>query len=120
MEVTIAVDRLRIHAFHGVTAQEQQVGIDFEVSATLMLDIPADTLAADSLDGTVSYADIVELIRREMAHTHALIETAAYSIRRAMTEAWPHATGGSVTVAKLHPPIPGADLRSASVTIAWP
>ena len=120
MNVTIAVDRLRVHAFHGVTEQEQRVGLDFEVSATLTLDLAADTLAADSLDGTVSYADIVWLIRREMSHTRALIETAAYSIRQAMTREWPHAVAASVTVAKLHPPIPGAELSSASVTIEWP
>lgn len=120
MKTTISVNRLRIHAFHGVSEQEQQVGIDFEVSASLTLDIPGDSLAADSLDGTVSYADIAALIRHEMTHTHALIETAAFAISRAMSEAWPRAIAGSVTVAKLHPPVPGADLPSASVTLTWP
>lgn len=120
MDVTISVNKLRLHSYHGVTPQEQLVGTEFEVSATLVISVSQGALAADSLMHTISYADIVALLRHEMKQRHALIETVADSIRRAMLNTWPQAVGGSVTVAKLRPPIAGADVESASVTLAWP
>ncbi|MCM1337562.1 MAG: dihydroneopterin aldolase [Candidatus Amulumruptor caecigallinarius] len=120
MKTTISVSRMCVHGFHGVSAQEQRVGIDFEVSASLTLDLPTEALASDRLDATVSYAEMAEVIRREMACPHALIETAAEAIRRALVAEWPQTAGGSVTVAKLHPPVPGAEIAQAEVTLVWP
>lgn len=111
--MTITLDSLRFYAYHGVGAQERIVGNDFEV--TLSVQIPAT--ASDDLASTVSYADLAEVVRREMSVPSDLIEHVAVRISRAVEAEFPAVAGGSVKVAKLKPPIPGAELRSASVTL---
>lgn len=120
MNVEIKVDRLKVFARHGVLPQERVVGNDFEVTVTAVVDMPEDVLAADDLAGTVSYAGIVDVIRREMAEPSQLIEHVAWRIGRSVMREHTAVESCRVTVAKLLPPIPSAQMKSASVTIAFP
>lgn len=113
--MTITLDSLRFYAFHGVGAQERVVGNDFEVTVSVDIDPPC----TDDLDATVSYADIAEIVKKEMAASSALIEHVAMRTRAALLRRFPAIKGGRITVAKLKPPVPGIELRSASVTLAW-
>lgn len=119
MNLTVSVDRLRLYARHGVGEQERRVGNIFEVS--LSVDCPAalQGAEADDLSQTVSYADLVDLIRSEMSLPSRLIEHAAWRIVRRVSARFPAVTAGNVTVSKLTPPC-GAEMAAASVTIAWP
>lgn len=67
----------------------------------------------------MSYADIAAIIGEEMAVPSDLIEHVAARIRAAIIGRFPAVTGGSVTVAKIKPPIPGVQLGSASVSLRW-
>ena len=120
MNVEIKVDRLKVFARHGVLPQERVVGNDFEVTVTATTEMNEDVLASDDLAGTVSYAGIVDVIRREMAEPSQLIEHVAWRIGRGIMQDYPAVDGCRVTVAKLLPPIPSAQMKSASVTIAFP
>ena len=70
MEAAIEIRRLRLRARHGVLDQERVCGNVFEVSAVLTVDYDG----SDCLESTVSYADVVETIKREMAEPSALLE----------------------------------------------
>lgn len=72
----------------------------------------------DELADTVSYADIIAIIKAEMAERSLLIEHVAGRIKRAVTSAFPAITGGSVTVWKLCPPIT-AELSRVGFTLNW-
>ncbi|MDE5659474.1 MAG: dihydroneopterin aldolase [Muribaculaceae bacterium] len=102
MLMTIHVNRLRIHACHGVLPLERVVGQDFEV--TLAVDIDYD--GSDNLDATVNYADICALIKREMQTPSSLIEHAATNLTLALRKSFPAIRRGSLTLAKLAPPMP--------------
>lgn len=113
--MTVTLASMRLYARHGVGAQEREVGNEFEV--TVNIEIPP--VYTDSLDDTVSYADIAGLVREQMAIPSMLLEYVAVRLRQALTARFPQILGGSVTVAKLKPPIPAAQLGSASVTLTW-
>lgn len=113
--MTVALDSLRFYSRHGVGAQEREVGNDFEVS----VEVDIDAVASDSIDDTVSYADIAAVAAAEMATPSALIEHVAARIRDTLISRFPRIRGGRVRVAKLKPPIAGMELKSASVTLAW-
>ncbi|MCM1348641.1 MAG: dihydroneopterin aldolase [Firmicutes bacterium] len=117
--ITISVNRLRLRSFHGVGEQEQCVGNDFEVSVSVCY--PPALLAAktDSIDHTLSYADIVAIVREQMDHPARLLEHVCAKLRDALTARYPAIASGKITVAKLLPPIPGVQLQDASVTLTW-
>lgn len=114
----ITVNALRIHARIGVMEQEQTVGNDFEVSLSIEYPVNAGALEGDNLSGTLNYADVVALVKREMSRPAALLEHAAARIRGALLAAYPEIMRLSVTVAKLTPPIPGASMKSVAFTLA--
>lgn len=119
MNLTVSVDRLRLYARHGVSDQERRVGNMFEVSIAVECPSAIEGAATDDLSQTISYADLVEIIRSEMTVPSRLIEHAAWRIVRRVSARFPAVTAGSVTVSKLTPPC-GAEMAAASVTIAWP
>lgn len=120
MKTEIKIDRLKVFARHGVLPQERVVGNDFEVTVTVIADLDPGLVGQDCLEGTVNYADIVAIVRREMATASRLIENVVWRIGTAVMHECRGAESCRVTVAKLLPPIPSAQMKSASVTIAFP
>lgn len=117
LTATIEVNGLRITAHHGVMEQERVVGNEFEVTVHLTADV-MEALTEDSIEATINYAEVVEIITLMMKHPVSLLEHAAYQIRRALTAAYPNITSGMVRVAKITPPIP-AQMDSVAVTLRW-
>lgn len=109
----INIQRLRIRARHGVLPLEKVVGQDYEVSLTLQLDYDG----ADSLESTINYAEVCAIVTEQMQQPSALIEHAATRIARTLRQAFPRLQGGSVTLAKLAPPMP-YEVASVSVTVS--
>lgn len=109
----ILINRLRIHACHGVLPLERIVGQDFEVSLRLEVDYDG----SDAITATVNYADVCALVSREMQTPSALIEHCATRIAIALRAAFPAIKGGTVTLAKLTPPMP-FDVASVAVSTA--
>lgn len=110
----ININRLLVRAHHGVLPQERTVGQDFEVSVSLNID---SYDGSDNLSATVNYAEVCDLIVREMQTPSDLIEHAATRLCRAIRSQFPAVTSGTLTLAKLAPPIPHP-LASVSVTLA--
>lgn len=119
MLMTVTVDRLRIRAFHGFLEQERRVGNEFEVTVSLCYEADEETLLSDSLDDTINYAEIVQVTRDVMRTPCRLIEKVCCLLRDELLQRFPAVTSGSVTVAKLLPPIAGARLDAASATLSW-
>ncbi len=115
---TIEINRLRITARHGVFTQEHDVGNDYEVDIHLRYPIDSAVLR-DNVNAAINYATVVDLVKREMAHTCQLLETVADNIRGSLTHSFPEVIGGKVRVAKLTPPIPNTQVASIAVTVEW-
>jgi dihydroneopterin aldolase len=105
MLTRIHIDRLRVHARHGVLPQERTVGADFFVSLTAEVDTGMEALADDRLEGTVSYADLCADIRRLMQQPAQLLEHAAWTIARTLLEGYPRLLSITLRIDKQTPPI---------------
>lgn len=119
VEMIISIDSLRLRARIGVLEQEIAVGGEFEVSVSLSYPPALEAAVTDSLERTVNYAEVVEIIRHELREPMRLIETACLRIKNALLDRFPLAAGGEVKVAKILPPIAGAQLIGASATLRW-
>lgn len=114
----VAVNALRVYAFIGVMEQERRMGNEFLLDITL--EAPLEhAMANDDVDATINYAEVVTLAQESLAEPCQLLEHAVWRLHRALTTRWPQITAGTVTLAKLKPPIPHAQLASASFTYAW-
>lgn len=115
MTGTIEINRLRIKARHGVFSQERSVGNIFEVSIKILCPME-NALLHDALEGTISYAEVIDIVKEIMARPSQLIEHVAYNIKKSLLAAYPQIIGGEIRVAKLQPPVT-AELGEVAVTI---
>lgn len=114
---TIVIDRLQLFGRHGVSPQELAVGNMFEITVRLRFEA-SQPMLTDRLDPTVNYAEVVELVRREMEFPSKLLENLACRIYRAITWRYPQIVGGDIEVFKLHPPIP-SHMEKAGFCFSW-
>lgn len=115
----ISINGLRLTAYHGVMEQERRVGNTFEVNVAL--DVPASDRAeaSDCLDDTINYAQVVEIVKREMSVPSRLLEHVAGRIKNHIIADFGHmVAAGKVEVKKLAPPISG-EMDSVSYLCQW-
>ena len=111
----ICIDRLHVHAFHGVMEQERRVGGDFLVSLRISYDV-SRAMDSDDVNDTLNYAEVCRLVRQEMSQPSKLLEHAAARMARTLFDHFPQATAIDLRLTKLNPPM-GADCDGASVEI---
>lgn len=117
MTATIEINRLLLHGFHGVMAQERRVGNRFEL--TMRLHYPVDeAVSADDLEGTLNYAEVIDIARDVLGEPSMLLEHAAGRLREALLTRFPLIEGGEITLLKLTPPC-GVEVASVGVTLRW-
>ena len=98
---------LRFHAYHGVLEQERTVGNDYEVSLRIHVNV-TDAVENDTVDRTVNYAQVYQLVAEIMREPRRLVEAVAGEIARRVLYEWPDVDDVDITVVKLNPPM-GAD-----------
>lgn len=103
----ISLKDARFHAHHGVFEQETAVGNEFRVNLTVRIDASNFDADGDDLTGTLSYADLYEVIRQEMANTARLLETVCVRTARRLRRDFPLIQSGEIEIIKVAPPIPG-------------
>lgn len=118
MQNKIIIEGLRLHAFHGVMAQERKVGADFIIHAEIDTDF-SDAMKHDDLSGTINYADLFQTIKREMSIPSKLVEHAAGRIAQAILSEYVAAKSVRLKLLKVNPPM-GADCMGAGVEIVLP
>lgn len=89
----------------------------YKVSVSVDFDFTKATLT-DSVSDTISYADILDIVKREMAIPSGLLEHVAGRIANAIFCRLPQVSAASVTVIKENPPM-GADCGGAGVSLDW-
>ena len=111
----ITLHEMRFYAYHGVFAQEQRVGNHFIVELSFWVDI-AESLHRDELEETISYADVYEVIKAEMAIQSRLLEHVVGRISERLFATFPRMQRIALTLSKCNPPFPG-EVHSAAVTL---
>lgn len=114
-ESTISLDDVRLYAYHGVLEQERRVGGEYSVSLRVHYNI-YKAMATDNVADTLNYAELLAVVKREMAQPSNLLEHVAGRIGEAVFKAFPQAEAMELTVTKVNPPM-GADCAGASVHV---
>ena len=112
---TIALEGIRIHAFHGFYEEERVLGNDY----VLDIYLAADTTQAateDDLFSTINYELVYHICTSEMKKPKKLIETVAKCIIDRLNEQFEQVHGIKVRLKKLNPPLGGL-VDSATVEI---
>lgn len=115
VENKIVIEGLRLYAFHGVMEQERTIGTYFIVDAEITIDFSV-AITTDKLCGTISYADIFEIIKKEMAIPSKLIEHVGGRIVTAIIKRFPNVSEVKLKILKENPPM-GAECRGAGIEI---
>ena len=112
---TIFINDMRLYAFHGVMEQERRVGAWFIVSLRVHYYI-YKAMESDKVGDTLSYADLADIVKKEMATPSHLLEHVAGRIANAILERFPEAQSVDLKLTKENPPM-GVDCAGAGVDI---
>lgn len=116
MDTAICLEKMKFYAYHGVSEQERKVGNNYEV--TLKISVPVqDAMDSDLLSHTVNYADLYELVKKEMEKPSSLIEHVAGRIVKRLQQDYPQIKSFTLKVTKIRPPISG-EMGSASFEVS--
>ena len=113
---TIELRDVHLFAHHGVMPQEQKIGAWFTIDIKLEItDYGCST--SDEIEGTVSYADVFEILRQEMAKPSRLLENVCQRISKRLYDTFGQITTITITLCKDTPPM-GGDRLKAAVTLS--
>lgn len=115
METYILLENVRLYAYHGVGEQERIVGNHYLINLKIKINV-TNAVRSDSLEDTISYADVFEIVKREMTIPSKLLEHVAGRIISALRKAYPDIESIELKLSKNNPPM-GADMDYASVLV---
>jgi len=102
--VTIELQQLRFHAYHGLYPGEEKTGSPYEVNVRVIYEEGARSL--DNLENTVNYVEVFEIVKQRMLEPAPLLETVAERIIRDIKERFSFVRAIELSVFKLEPPVP--------------
>ena len=113
---TIELRDVHLFAHHGVMPQEQKIGAWFTIDIKLGI---TDYVCAtrDDIDGTVSYADVYDILCQEMAEPSKLLENVCQRISERLYATFGQIGTIEITLCKDTPPM-GGDRLKAAVTLS--
>ena len=112
---SIILKRVRIYAYHGVLPQERKIGAYFIIDLKLDTDF-SESMETDELNGTISYADVYDVIKKEMDIPSNLLEHVGGRIIKALFGKFNNIYKVYLRIMKENPPI-GAELEGAGIEI---
>ena len=115
MQSYIILKDLRFYAYHGVGAQETQVGNEFVLDLRLRMDWTR-AIRSDDVNDTLSYAEVYEAVKDEMARPSRLLEHVAGRIARRLFQDFSSLEEIELRLVKRNPPME-ADIEGAGVEL---
>lgn len=112
---SISLNDVRLYAYHGVMEQERRVGGEYSVSLRVHYNI-YKAMQTDEVADTLNYAELLEMVKREMAVPSKLLEHVAGRIGESVFQRFPQAEAIDLTITKMNPPM-GACCAGASVSV---
>jgi len=114
-ESYIHLHSLRFHAYHGVLAQERRTGGEFVVNVRVAYPL-RQAMQTDNVNDTLNYAELFEIINKEMQTPSSLLEHVAGRIGESIFRHFAQVSSVWLTIAKKNPPM-GADSDGAAVEV---
>lgn len=115
MNTYILLKEVKFYAFHGVNPQENITGATFIINMKLRTDF-SQAMKTDELAGTVSYADIYQMVKEEMNQPSKLLEHVGGRIIRRIFDEFINIDYIELELIKQNPPM-GADCQGAGISI---
>jgi len=112
--LTISLNNVRFRAYHGVHPDERQKGNDFVVN--MQVCYITGQKAIMTLDDTIDYAVLFDIINSTMQKPVDLLETLAQTMANHVHQHFPQVKKVIVEVEKLNPPI---DKFSGTVAVKY-
>ncbi|MDG1518804.1 MAG: dihydroneopterin aldolase [Flavobacteriales bacterium] len=112
---TICINNLKVYAYHGVFEVERKVGQWYIVNLEVDVEF-TEAAIKDTIEGTVDYSKLSDMIRDEMKTKSKLIENVAHRIATRLLREFPQVESGTLSLAKQNPPIQG-EMESFEVVI---
>jgi dihydroneopterin aldolase len=101
--IQIHLEHLQFYAYHGLFKEERLVGNDFIVD--IKLDYLPDKKIIDSIDETIDYSKVYEMIAQRMKTPSELLETIATEFCYQLMGTYESVQSIQFSIKKLHPPI---------------
>jgi 7,8-dihydroneopterin aldolase/epimerase/oxygenase len=111
--IQVHLNDLHFHAFHGIQPEEKILGNEYIVNVTVGFHEAADVIY--SINDTVNYADLYNIIHERMSAPTPLLETVIMEIGNEIHREFPELCSIDISIKKLHPPVEGI-IGNAGVT----
>lgn len=98
----ILIRNFKCIARHGVFAEEQITGAEFEVNMEVSFE---EKGIIEKLEQSISYTHLQEIVKSVMAAPNPLLETVCQQIAAQVKAAYPFVSEINITLCKLAPPI---------------
>ena len=102
--MTIELNDLKFHAYHGVYTEERMLGGPFKVSLVLSYHEKQEIIT--ELSDTINYQVLYEIVAAAMNSPRDLLETLAQEIVYNCKQLFPIVASASCSIHKLNPPVP--------------
>lgn len=109
----ISIEKMEFYAYHGCFDEERKIGTWFNVDLSMEVDT-SKAEVSDSLEDTVNYQEVYQVVKKEMMISSKLLENVARRILKAIREAFPAVSYAWVKVKKMNPPL-GGKMEAVSV-----
>lgn len=107
----VSLEGMEFFAKHGYYEEERKIGNKFTVDVYLQLDF-TESADNDTLEGTVNYEEVYEIIRQSMTVDTKLLENLAGKMVKALKDAFPFVENVRLRISKHNPPIKGLCQRA--------
>ncbi len=115
MDTYIELKRMVFYANHGVMPEENLIGNKFEVNLKLKYNFIA-ACQSDNVNDTLNYAEVFDVVKKEMQITSKLLEHVANRIFASLKEKFCDITIVELRLAKFNPPVDG-EVEKAEVIL---
>ena len=101
--VTVKLEQVMFHAFHGMYPGEDLVGGQFEVN----LDVTYDdsNLSFETLSNTISYVSLFDIVKMRMKSPSPLLEKIGKDILDEIIARYPFIKSSRISIYKLQAPV---------------
>ncbi len=111
--ITIHLNHIHFHAFHGLYEEEKILGNDYIIDASVHF---KEKDLITSIDKTINYVSIYNIIKTRMEIPALLLETVVMDIGSEIYKHFPNIGSVKISIKKMHPPIAGIE---GYVGVTW-
>jgi dihydroneopterin aldolase len=103
--IVVHLHDLHFNSFHGIHEEEKILGNVYVIDASV--EFHEELHVINSINDTINYTDIYNIIRERMCVPTPLLETIVMEIGNEIHNEFPQVRSINISIKKMHPPIEG-------------